>query len=145
MLDRTDRVLLIVMLVSAAGLGVWAAFFPASFYADFPGGGRHWVALDGPFNEHLVRDVGDANLALAVVALGALLRPIRELMLAAAVAFVVAGLPHLIYHLRHADIYDTSDQIGSIGGIAVITVVPLVLAIRVARRMVKSEVRASVT
>jgi hypothetical protein len=145
MLDRTDRVLLIIMVISAAGLGVWAALFPASFYADFPGAARHWVALDGPYNEHLVRDVGDANLALAVVALGALLRPIRELVLAAAVAFVVAGVPHLVYHLRHADIYDTTDQIGSIGGIAVVTIVPLVLAIRVGRHMVKPEVHASVT
>lgn len=145
MLDRTDRVLLILLVISAGGLGVWAGFFPASFYADFPGAGRHWVSADGPFNEHLVRDVGDANMALAVVALGALLRPIRELVLTAAVAFIVANLPHLVYHVRHAEIYDTADKIGSIGGIALFVIVPLVLAIRVARRMVKSEVRASVT
>ena len=37
----------------------------APFYDDFPGLGRSWVAADGPYNEHLVRDVGALNLALA--------------------------------------------------------------------------------
>ena len=41
---------------------------PKSFYEDFPGAGRVWVAVDGPYNEHLVRDVGSLNLALAFVA-----------------------------------------------------------------------------
>ena len=37
---------------------------PAAFYDDFPGLGRMWVAPDGPYNQHLVRDVGELNLAL---------------------------------------------------------------------------------
>jgi hypothetical protein len=146
MADRLDRVLLVVLLATGLLLGVWATFFPASFYADFPGGGRAWVAADGPFNEHLVRDVGAGYLGMAVLALGALLRPVRELVLTAGVAFFVFGAPHLVYHVRHADIYDTSDKIGSIGGIALTTVIALVLAIRSGRRMVsRSEVPASLT
>ena len=31
-------------------VGLWAAVAPHSFYDDFPGGGRHWVAVDGPFS-----------------------------------------------------------------------------------------------
>ena len=34
-----------------------------------PGTNHPWVSPDGPFNEHLVRDVGWLNLALALVAL----------------------------------------------------------------------------
>ena len=55
------------------GVGGWQTLAPASFYTDFPGAGRHWVSVDGPYNEHLLRDVGQGNLALGVVALVALL------------------------------------------------------------------------
>ena len=51
--------------------GFWAAFAPRSFYADFPGAGRHWISPDGPYNQHLIRDVGELNLALFVVVLAA--------------------------------------------------------------------------
>ncbi len=64
---RYTTVLLAVIAIGYAGVGAWAALAPRSFYDDFPGGGRHWVAVDGPFNEHLVRDVGTLNLALAAV------------------------------------------------------------------------------
>jgi hypothetical protein len=43
----------------------------AGVLRDFPGAGRSWVAPDGPFNEHLARDVGVLNLALAVVTIAA--------------------------------------------------------------------------
>ena len=54
-------------------VGVWQYLAPRSFYDDFPGFGRHWVDVDGPFNAHLLRDVGQGNLAFGVVALMALL------------------------------------------------------------------------
>src|SRR5437879_910064 len=50
------RLMLWVLAFSAFGVGVQAAFFPRSFYDDFPMG-RGWVAMDGRYNEHLVRDV----------------------------------------------------------------------------------------
>ena len=59
------RLMLWVLAVSAFGVGVQAAFFPRSFYDDFPFG-RGWVAMDGRYNEHLIRDVGVLNLALLV-------------------------------------------------------------------------------
>ena len=58
MRDTTTRVLLIIVGIGNAVVGLWAAVAPQSFYDDFPGAGRHWVAVDGPYNEHLVRDVG---------------------------------------------------------------------------------------
>jgi hypothetical protein len=66
-----------------------------------------WVAVDGPYNEHLVRDVGALNLALAAFTLLAAASLARPLVQATLVAAVVAGTPHLVYHLRHADVYDT--------------------------------------
>ena len=51
--------------VNGAVVGIWALFFPQAFYDSFPGMGRSWVSVDGPFNEHLVRDVGGSFLSLA--------------------------------------------------------------------------------
>lgn len=48
-------------------VGLWAQFFPQEFYDHFPGLGV-WVAGDGPYNEHLIRDVGGLNLALTTLA-----------------------------------------------------------------------------
>jgi len=48
-------------------IGVWALFLPESFYADFPFSGRDWISTLGPYDEHLVRDVGELNLAFSVL------------------------------------------------------------------------------
>ena len=53
--------------LSSLQIGAWALFAPRSFYDGFPGAGRSWVSVDGPYNEHLVRDVGALNLAIAVL------------------------------------------------------------------------------
>ena len=59
-----QRITLAVLAVQGLVLGCWAAFAPRSLYDDFPGFGHHWVVVDGPYNEHLVRDVGSLFLAL---------------------------------------------------------------------------------
>ena len=60
------------------GVGFQALFTPRSFYDDFPIG-RGWVAMDGPYNQHLVRDVGSLNLALVVLVFAALIVSTRAL------------------------------------------------------------------
>ena len=47
-----------MLVVVGGSTGLWATLSPRSFYDEFPGGGRAWVAADGPYNEHLVRDFG---------------------------------------------------------------------------------------
>ena len=113
MAERAVRIALGLLVVQGLVVGAWAAAGPRSFYDDFPGGGRAWVAADGPYNEHLVRDFGDLNLALGVVTLVALLTMSRAVVLAAALGWVVYQAPHLVYHLRHLDVYDTSDKVAS--------------------------------
>jgi hypothetical protein len=58
-----------LLLLASAPLvvGMWALLVPHSFYDDFPLPGRDWVSTLGPYNEHLVRDVGALNLALGVL------------------------------------------------------------------------------
>jgi hypothetical protein len=122
-----QRILLVVLAITIAPVAIWASFAPRSFYADFPGGGRAWVAVDGPYNEHLVRDVGALDLALLVLAVYALVSLARPLVRATALAYLVSGALHLAYHLRHLDLYDTGDQIANAVGLAVTPVVALVL------------------
>ncbi len=106
---RVVRVALGILALIGIQVGLWAAFAPRSFYDDFPGSGRVWVAVDGPYNEHLVRDVGALNLALAVVAIVAFVTLTRTAVLAAGGAWLAYGIPHLVYHLRHLDTLDGAD------------------------------------
>ena len=83
-----------------SALGIYASFLPRQFYDDFPFG-RQWVSHDGPYNEHLVRDFGAMNLALATVTLVALYFGSRAAARAAAAGWLVFSVPHAIYHFRH--------------------------------------------
>ncbi len=131
-----SAVRLALALLVAQGLivGVWAAAWPRSFYDDFPGGGRTWVSVDGPYNEHLVRDFGELNLALAVVTLVALIALTRVVALAAALGWIVYQAPHLVYHLRHLDLYDTSDKVANVASLVLALALPMVVLVG-ARRL----------
>lgn len=100
------------LLLASLSVGPWAQFAPRSFWEGFPAFGRGWVSADGPYNEHLVRDVGGLQLAMAVVVLAALLRPAGELLLVAALASVAWQAPHAAYHLVHVgDLPTPADRI----------------------------------
>ena len=106
------KVLLAWFAVFGLGIGLWQAVFPASFHADFPGTGHHWVSPDGPYDEHLLRDVGLGNLAVGTVALVALLSGGVWLARAVGLAVVVTNLPHQLYHQAHVSVLPTvTDQV----------------------------------
>lgn len=128
------RLALVLLVAQGLIVGVWAAAWPRSFYDDFPGGGRTWVSVDGPYNEHLVRDFGDLNLALAAVTLVALIAFTRVVALAAALGWIVYQAPHLVYHLRHLDLYDTSDKVANVASLVLALVLPIVVLVG-ARRL----------
>ena len=127
------RVGLAVLAVQGAVLGVWAGFVPRSFYDDFPGLGRNWVSVDGPYNEHLVRDVGWLNLALTVVTVWAIVTLTRQLVLAVLVGWLVADVPHLVYHAAHLDGLSTSDGTAEIISLALGPAIAAALLVLVAR------------
>jgi hypothetical protein len=127
--ERTLRILLVIMGVPSILIGVWAGFFPRGFYDDFPGVGRTWVAPDGPFNEHLVRDVGVLNLSLAVVTIAAAIWLTRPLVRATAVAWLVYGVPHLVYHVRHRSPFDTDDQVSIVASLALAPILAITLLV----------------
>jgi hypothetical protein len=121
------RIALAVLAFGTIPLAFWATFAPRQFYDDFPGGGRSWVAADGPYNEHLVRDVGALSLALLIVAAFAFVTLSVPLVRATAAAFLANGVLHVGYHLRHLDLYDTADQVASISGLLLAPIVAAVL------------------
>ena len=122
------RLALIVIAGGGLLVGLWAQGFPRSFYDDFPGMGRVWVAVDGPYNEHLVRDVGGLNLGLAFVAVMALVTGSLMLARVAGGAALLYGLPHLIYHATHLDGYDTTDKIAMLGSLAFAVLAAILVA-----------------
>jgi hypothetical protein len=118
------RVALGYLAISALLVGVWAAAAPHSFFADFPGFGHTWAGVDGPYNEHLVRDVGELNLALFVVTVAACLWRSRGVAIAAALAWIVYSVPHLAYHAFNLDVLSSGDGAAEI----VALVIPIVVA-----------------
>lgn len=129
-----DRIALIVLAVFFGLVGVWAQFAPRSFYNDFPGGGRHWVSGDGPFNEHLVRDVGGLNLAVLVMVVAALVTRSTLMARVAGGAALVYALPHAVYHTAHLDhLDDRIDQVAvalSLWGVVVLAAIVVVGRLR---------------
>ncbi len=125
---------LVYLTVSFLVVGLWTTLDPRSFYDAFPGGGRHWVAGDGPYNAHLVGDAGVGFLAVGVVLLLATVWMDARLIQAASGAAVVHNGPHLLFHLRHPN-----DSLGSVdtwlsnGGLALGMLVALVVLVVVSR------------
>ena len=83
----------------------------------------HWIDINGPYNEHFIRDFGALNAALVVVIVFALWKRDATSLVQAAGSRIGrrTRLPHAIYHLAHLDVYKSSEK--------VIAVAPLVLQI----------------
>ncbi len=99
--DRWVKAGLWFLAIQGGFVGVWALFFPGSFFSGFPGYGRSWVSAIGEFNEHLVTDVGAFNLAFAVLFAAAAYLLDAKLTLAAAGSYLVFAIPHLSFHLMN--------------------------------------------
>jgi len=134
MSSRAQTAALAVLTASAVYVGGWATPFPRSFYDSFPGLNRTWVSIDGPYNEHLVRDVGAFYLALAVAGVFALIWRERHVTLVVAAAWTVFSVPHLGYHLTHLDELETFDAVGQTASLALTLLLALLLIAGAARR-----------
>jgi hypothetical protein len=114
------RGILAILAIVSLQLGAWATVAPRNFYDTFPGAGHHWVAVDGPYNQHLMRDFGGLNLALGIVLAVAAVTLGRTIVRTATAAALASGVPHLLYHATHTSVLATTgDKVG--------TLVPLAL------------------
>lgn len=132
----TRRTILLVTALIGVHVGVWAAALPQSFYDSFPGLGMIWVAVDGPYNEHLVRDVGALYVALAAASVVAAASHRAEPGRVVGVAWLVFSIPHLTYHLAHLDGFSVRDVVGQVValGATVVLAVPLIAPSRPERK-----------
>jgi hypothetical protein len=98
---KTFRLRVGMLLLAAVSLvvGVWALLVPRCFYDDFPLSGRDWVSTLGPYNEHLVRDVGALNLALGMLLVLVAVLLEGRLVQVSLVASLVYAVPHFVFHL----------------------------------------------
>jgi hypothetical protein len=126
---RVSRIGLALLALTAVPIGAWAVIAPRSYYDSFPGLGSHWISPDGPYNEHLLRDFGALNLALAVFTVCAAVWVLRPMVIAAALAWIIYPLPHITYHALNLGRYDTGDKIGIIAGLAVAPILSIVLLV----------------
>jgi len=108
------RIALLVSIVLALTVGVWAYFFPGAFYSSFPGLGAHWIDEDGPFNEHLIRDVGGMYLALGAASIVSLVRFSGANALVIGTAWTTFGALHFGYHAAHLGEMAPPDALGNV-------------------------------
>lgn len=128
----TRRAILLATALIGLYVGGWAAVVPRSFYDFFPGLGSVWVAVDGPYNEHLVRDVGALYLALAAASIVAAASHRADAARAVGVAWIVFSIPHLTYHLAHLEGFAVRDVVGQVLALSatVVLAAPLVAPAR---------------
>lgn len=123
------RVCLAFLALTTLVTGAWALFAPLSFFTTFPAPGHPWVALLPPYNEHLVRDVGEFNLGFALLFIWATISLERRLVQAILSAWLVYAVPHFIYHLKHLAHFVLIDQIGQMIALGFIILLPLILLV----------------
>jgi hypothetical protein len=99
-------------------IGAWALVSPQGWYDDFPGFGRHWVSSLGPYDEHLVRDLGALYLGLGVLLVLAAIVLVRALVQGALVALLIFEVPHLIFHSAETEALSTGDNVVNLAVIA---------------------------
>jgi hypothetical protein len=125
--ERRIRVGLWILAVGAAFPGAWALFASRSFFRDFPGVGEGWVSAFPPFNAHLIKDVGSFYLGFAVLLGAAAVAMDRRLTRIALVAWLVAAVPHFIFHAQHMDDLEGVDAVGQLSTLGLGVALPLLL------------------
>jgi hypothetical protein len=130
--------LLFLVLVETV-VGAWQYFAPRSFFTGFP-----TVAIDPPFNEHLMTDVGGLTLAITAVVAYAAVHLEYHLVSGALIGFLVFAVTHVLFHATHLDGFSTADAVEVLTVLAVAAVIPIALLV-LARRIDRAERALPVT
>ena len=127
---------LIVLAVPQLAIGVWALVSPRGWFGSFPGGGKVWLPLYGPYAEHFVYDIASTFLAVAVVLGLAAWWLDRRVVQAAAVGYLVYQVPHAIYHWGADSRLPAGDaMLNGVGlGLTLVVAVAVLLLSRAAAR-----------
>lgn len=104
--------------------GLWARLAPRHFFDTFPGWGQRWTAAYGPYNEHLVTDLGSTFLTLGfLLAVATVLadRRVRRTVLAGVLVF---GTLHLVFHAGDRGAMPAGSYAASLGALAAGALLP---------------------
>ena len=111
--------------LAAAFPGLWALFAPRSFFTDFPGAGFEWVSLFPPYTEHLIRDIGAFYLGFTTLFFAAAAIMDARFTRVALAAWLVAAVPHLVFHISHLDDLEAKDAIGQTIVLGLVVAIPV--------------------
>jgi hypothetical protein len=124
---------LLFLVVVETVVGVWQYFFTESFFTDFP-----TVALDPPYNQHLLSDVGGLTLAITAVVTYAAIHLEYRLVCGALIGYLVFAVTHVLFHATHLDGFGAADAVEVVTGLAIFAVIPIALLV-LARRIDQAE------
>src|SRR5262249_13193394 len=104
-------------------------FAPHGFY-------RHVVGVDalGPYNQHLLSDVGELYLGFAVLFVWAARSLSITLVRASCAAFAVTELMHFLYHATHLAHFDVRSATAQTSGLVLLLALPAALSPRAGRK-----------
>jgi hypothetical protein len=108
-------------------IGAWAEIAPHGWYRTFPGAGHHWVSAVGPYDEHLVRDVGAALLSLGLLMVWTALKPRVAVLRPALASVLLFAVLHFAYHAAAWRHMDAGDNIANLVVLSLVVVVPAAL------------------
>ena len=114
-----------ILVLVQFGTGLWQLLLPEGFYRDFP-----TVSLAPPYNEHLMRDFGAANVALGIIVLAVAVWFEKRHVVLVLVAYLAFSIPHALFHFTHLNDASSADvlfQIASLGSAVVLPVILLAL------------------
>lgn len=104
-------------------VGLVATLAPRAFYDHVP-----WVDRIPPYSEHLMRDYGAMNLALALVVVTAARTMERRSVRVALGAYLLFAVPHLVFHVTHLENFTTAAAVAQTTTLAIATL-PIALLI----------------
>ncbi len=133
------RVILAATAVLGFYVGIWAEFFPRSFFTSFPGAGFHWIEMNGAYDAHLIHDVGSGYLALTAISVTGIVARTAMPGRLAGLGWAVFGVLHFGYHATHL-MGSTSDRIGNIVTLGMSALLGIVLLLPTRARVVATEV-----
>lgn len=131
------RIGLGILVAVQLGTGLWQLVLPESFYRDFP-----TVDLAPPFNEHLMRDFGGANVAIGVIVLVVAIWFEKRYVQLVLLAYLAFSIPHLVFHMTHlhdATAFDVAFQVVALGSAVVLPILVLAILPRAFREVPRAQ------
>jgi hypothetical protein len=125
---NTIRTLVVVNALVDAATGIFATVAPHTFY-------RHVIGVDllGPYNEHLLSDVGGFYLGFAVLFGWAAVVMTPEIVWPVCAAATLTTVLHFAFHAAHLTGFSTAQTVAQTAGLTISIAMPAAALLLTAR------------